>query len=48
MGLAGCQQEGQRVAEGVDEGVNLGAQSASAATDGFVATVFLSAPALCW
>lgn len=48
MGLAGGEQEGQRIAQRIDEGVDPGAQSAPAAPDGFVAAVFFRAPALCW
>lgn len=48
MGLAGREQEGQRIAQRIDEGVDPGAQSAPAAPDGFVAAVFFRAPALCW
>lgn len=48
MSLARGQQEPQRVAQRIDEGVDLGAQSAPAAPYGFVvAGVFLRAPALC-
>ena len=45
--LAAAQMEPDRVAERVDGGVNLGAQSALAAPDGLRAP-FFSAPALCW
>jgi hypothetical protein len=47
VGLAGCQQERRRVAQGVDQSVDLGAQSPSTAPDRLVAAVFLRAPALC-
>jgi hypothetical protein len=36
------------IAQGVDCGVNLGAQSAFAASDGLISAPFFSAPALCW
>ena len=48
VGLAWRQQEPERVAERVDQGVDLGAQSAPAASDRFVVLgLFLRAPALC-
>jgi hypothetical protein len=48
MGLARRQQKGQRIAQRVDPGMDLRAQSAPAAPDRFVALVlFLGAPALC-
>jgi hypothetical protein len=47
-GLAGRQQKAGRVAERIDGGMNLGAQSASAATNGLAFTLFFFAPALCW
>ena len=49
MGLARRQQKGQRVTQGIEQSVDLCAQSASAAPDSFVAlTVFLGAPVACW
>ena len=45
--LSGRQRETGRVAERIDPGVDLGAQAAPAAADGFTATAFLTAPALC-
>lgn len=46
--LAGSEQELGRLAVGVDQRVDLGAQSASAEPDGFVVVgLFLRAPALC-
>lgn len=48
MSLARRQQKGDRVAQSVDYGVDLCAQSASAAPDRLVAlTIFLGAPVLC-
>ena len=47
MGLTGGQKEGERIAEGVDQGMNFGAQSAFAAPDRLVFAVFFWAPALC-
>ena len=44
----GGQQEAQRVAEGVDQSVDFGAQSALAAADRLIVIFFLGAPALCW
>ena len=41
------EREPGRVAERVNQGVDLGAQAASAAPDRLVAAVFLTAPALC-
>src|SRR4051812_7640050 len=46
--LPGREGEPGRVAERVDQGVDLGAQAAPAAPDGLVAAPFLVAPALCW
>jgi hypothetical protein len=40
--------EAGRVAERVDQGLDLRAQAAAAAPDRLVATPFLIAPALCW
>ena len=49
MRLSRGQKEPGRIAERVDQGMNLGAQPASAAADRFVAAAFfLGAPALCW
>ena len=48
MVLSGGQLEGHGVAEGVDEGVYLGAQPAFAAADCLIDVVFFGAPALCW
>jgi hypothetical protein len=48
MGLAGRDGERDRIAEGVDEGVDLGRQSTAGAPEGLVLTPFLRAPALCW
>ncbi len=42
------QQKAQRVAERVDQGVDLGAQSALAAAHRVIVIFFLGAPALCW
>ena len=44
--LARAEHHLDRIAEGVDEGVNLGGQSAAGSTDGLRA-VFFWAPALC-
>lgn len=46
--LAGCQDQTNRVAKGIDTSMNLGGQAAPRATDRFIATVFLGAPAACW
>jgi hypothetical protein len=45
--LARREREPGRVAERVDQGVDLGAQATSAAPDRLVAAAFLIAPALC-
>jgi hypothetical protein len=47
MRLAGGQLEGYRVAEGVDHGMELGAQPTFAAADGLIVRFFFGAPALC-
>ena len=46
VGLPGREREPGRIAEGIDRGVDLRAQAATAASDRFIA-VFLAAPALC-
>jgi len=46
-GLSAGEMKSNRIAEGVDGGVNLGAQPALAASDGLFAAPFFSAPALC-
>src|SRR5258706_15442226 len=48
MGLAGCQENRNGIAQCVDHGVDFGAQSALAAPDRLVLAVFFWAPALCW
>ena len=48
MGLAWSEQEGNRIAQGVDQGMDFGAQPAFAAPDRLVFAVFFWAPALCW
>jgi len=45
--LAWAEHHRDRIAEGVDERVNLGGQSAAGSADGLRA-VFFWAPALCW
>jgi hypothetical protein len=47
MGLARRQDEVQRIAQRIDKRMNLGAQSAFAASDRLVLAVFFCAPALC-
>jgi len=47
MGLPRGQKEAQGVAQSIDQGVDLGAQSAFAAPDRLVCAVFFWAPALC-
>jgi hypothetical protein len=46
--LAAGQEESERVAQRVDQSVDLGAQSAARASDRLVLTSFSWAPALCW
>lgn len=46
--LAAGQEEADRVAQRIDQGVDLGAQSAARASDRLVLTSFFWAPALCW
>lgn len=46
--LTAGEMKANRVAQGIDRGMNLGAQSAFAASDGLVGAPFFSAPALCW
>jgi hypothetical protein len=45
--LARAEHHLDRIAEGVDQGVNFGGQSATGSADG-LRTVFFWAPALCW
>ncbi len=47
MSLARREQEVSRIAQCIDGGVDFGAQSPSAAPNGLVRAIFLSAPALC-
>jgi hypothetical protein len=46
-GLSAGEMKSDGIAEGVDSGVNLGTQSALAASDGLLTAPFFSAPALC-
>jgi hypothetical protein len=48
MTLSGRQVKARGVAQRVDRGVNLGAQSAPAAPDGLLTQTPFFAPALCW
>jgi hypothetical protein len=48
MGFAGGQKEGEWIAQGVNQGVDFGAQPAVAGPDRLVLTGFFWAPALCW
>jgi hypothetical protein len=47
VSLTRRQQKPQRIAKGIDKGVDLGAQPAFAAPDRFVFARFFWAPALC-
>ena len=46
--LAAGQVEADRIAEGIYEGVDLGAQPTARAADRLVFVGFFLAPALCW
>src|ERR1035438_5206025 len=46
--LTAGDMKANRVAQSIDRGMNLGAQSAFAASDGLVGAPFFIAPALCW
>jgi hypothetical protein len=45
--LARRQRQGDRIAESIDDGVDLGAQSASRPADSLILAFFFLAPALC-
>ena len=45
--LAAGQEEAQRITQGIDQGMNLGAQPSPGAADGLVLADFFLAPALC-
>jgi hypothetical protein len=47
MGLATAQNEGNRIAQCIDQSVDFGAQSAAGSSDGLVRPRFFWAPALC-
>jgi hypothetical protein len=47
MGLSRRQHQFDRIAQGINEGVDFGRQSAARSTDRLLA-VFFCAPALCW
>jgi hypothetical protein len=47
VSLATGKEEAGRIAEGVDQRMDFGAQSSSRATDGLVVAFFFLAPALC-
>ena len=47
MRLAWCEHQLDRIAQGIDECMNFGSQSAAGSSDGLRA-VFFRAPALCW
>jgi hypothetical protein len=48
MHLPAGQKEADRVSKRIDQGVDLGAQSAARPPDGLVFAGFFWAPALCW
>ena len=45
--LAWGERQDKRIAQGIDEGMDLGAQTSSGASDGLVLAPLFSAPALC-
>lgn len=47
MRLARRQVKADRIAQRVDQGMDLGAQPASGGADGFLGAIFFAAPALC-
>ena len=47
VSLTAGQHKGDRVAECIDQGMDLGAQPTSGSPDGLVFAVFFLAPALC-
>jgi hypothetical protein len=47
MCLTSCEEEGKRIAQGIDQRMDFGAQSALATPDRLVLAVFFWAPALC-
>jgi hypothetical protein len=46
--LARSKRQSDRIAGCIDDGVDLGGQSATGAADGLILTFFFLAPALCW
>src|SRR5664279_3023025 len=48
VSLTSRQEDGDRIAEGIDQGMDLGAQPAARAADRLVLSGFFWAPALCW
>src|SRR5438876_4774147 len=48
MGLARGEEEGKRIAQGIDQAMDFSVQSAFAAPDRLVFAGFFWAPALCW
>lgn len=48
MGLSAGQMEADRVAQRIDQGMDLGTQSATRSPDRFIVAGFFFAPALCW
>jgi len=47
VNLATCEAEHQRIAERIDDGVDLGRQSTARTADRFIDAAFFKAPALC-
>ena len=48
MGLPGREEKSRRIAQRIDRGMDLGAQAASAASEGLLVRIPPFAPALCW
>jgi hypothetical protein len=46
--LARSKRQSDRIAKRIDDGVDLGGQSATGAADGLILSFFFLAPALCW
>ena len=46
--LARSKRQSDQIAECIDDGMDLGGQSAAGAADGLILTFFFWAPALCW
>jgi len=47
-GLARCERQRNRIAKGIDDGMDLGCQPAAGPANGLILPFFFWAPALCW